>query len=362
MVTYQPRISGEGQTLKYAQGVGTLAVRDSDHELFMYPTFKMQGPSQPTFTIGYANSSAADVNFSADDIKAYFRGTQVPIYTYAERIDEIQSDKRGKQIALAILGGFAAGAAAYGVSHQTYTSNYSGAVVGRHGVTNFYGSNTLRVYDPASGILAGAVVGGATGLGIRQLEFNAQAQEEAANSILQANTVEPLRMVSGHVILKNCCDKYAGPNDVVRFEVTANSKTSVFEFVRTGPGGSFTPATSPAKVAQLSAQTPALAVPPNATIPPVAAKNNPAELVPVPVPAQAPPTKLAKAVPLQTPRLAGGQDGYSAEKLASSQGCSSQSVASLVAKGAGFESYSVTCTNGDAMAIRCEMGVCRVLR
>jgi hypothetical protein len=37
-------------------------------------------------------------------------------------------------------------------------------------------------------------------------------------------------------------------------------------------------------------------------------------------------------------------------------------VASLAAKGPGFETYSVACANGDALAIRCEFGNCRVLR
>ena len=37
-------------------------------------------------------------------------------------------------------------------------------------------------------------------------------------------------------------------------------------------------------------------------------------------------------------------------------------MAALAAKGPGFETYSVPCSNGDALAIRCEFGNCRVLR
>jgi hypothetical protein len=145
---------------------------------------------------------------------------------------EIQSEKHGKQVALAILGGLAAGAAAYGASHQTYQNNYSGFVAGRHGVTTFAGTNTVQVYDPMAGIVAGAALGGATGLGIRQLEFNAQNQEQAANALLQENTVDPLHMVMGEVMLRNCCDPRPGANDTLRFEVAANGATSVFEFQR----------------------------------------------------------------------------------------------------------------------------------
>ena len=67
----------------------------------------------------------------------------------------------------------------------------------------------------------------------------------------------------------------------------------------------------------------------------------------------------AAAVPTAPPT---GADGYSAERLALSQACHTQPRAQLVAKGPGFETYSLACSNGDALAIRCEFGNCRVLR
>jgi hypothetical protein len=72
--------------------------------------------------------------------------------------------------------------------------------------------------------------------------------------------------------------------------------------------------------------------------------------------------------PLPTPArkpeegLSGGQDGFSAERVAKTEACSSQPKAIMTAKGPGFESYSVACENGDALALRCEFGNCRVLR
>jgi hypothetical protein len=136
----------------------------------MYPTFRTQGATMPTFTIGYANNSGEATDFTPGNVKAFFRGQPVPIYTYTERIAEIQSEKQAKQVALAIVGGLAAGAAAYGASRQTYRSNYSGYTAGLRGIRTFAGMSTVRVYDPLAGI---AAVGGATGLGIRQLESNA---------------------------------------------------------------------------------------------------------------------------------------------------------------------------------------------
>ena len=203
----------------------------------------MQEMKGPTFTIGYANNTDAPVNFSTENIKAYFRGELVQVYTYTEKIAEIQSEKRGKQVLLAIAGGLAAGAAAYSASRQTYTNNYSGYVQSRGRVTAFAGSNTVRVYDPMSGILVGAAVGGATGLGIQQLEYNAQNQEQSAGSILQENTIDSRQMVVGNLILKDCCDPFSKPNETIRFEVTVNGKVSVFEFARI-TGGKVSPISS----------------------------------------------------------------------------------------------------------------------
>lgn len=77
-----------------------------------------------------------------------------------------------------------------------------------------------------------------------------------------------------------------------------------------------------------------------------------------PQPGAAPSVPVAPAAP---PRPSGA-DAYSAERLAREQACHAQPVAALAAKGPGFETYSVPCSNGDALAIRCEFGNCRVLR
>lgn len=39
-------------------------------------------------------------------------------------------------------------------------------------------------------------------------------------------------MVTGSIILRDCCDQFAKPGDTIRFEVMANGKTSTFEFAR----------------------------------------------------------------------------------------------------------------------------------
>lgn len=84
--------------------------------------------------------------------------------------------------------------------------------------------------------------------------------------------------------------------------------------------------------------------------------HGPVAAMPRPVPWRPAPTATPAA-----PRPI-GTDAFSAERLARSQSCSEQPMASLAAKGPGFETYSVACANGDALAIRCEFGNCRVLR
>lgn len=230
LVTYQPKDNGQ-QQLRYVQGVGSATVADTQSELFMYPTFKLQsGSSIPTFTLGYANHSIQPVTFSPDNIRAYFNNQPVPLYTYEDRVSEIRNEKIGKQVALAILGGIAAYQGAKAASHQTYTTSVQGAVWNRRGVTSFSGMSTTRVYDPMAGIAVGATVGAFTGIGLQQIEYNAQNEEMAANNMLQTTTVDPLYSTQGEVLLHKL-DPFS-KDSVLRFEVTIAGKVSVFEFNR----------------------------------------------------------------------------------------------------------------------------------
>jgi hypothetical protein len=93
--------------------------------------------------------------------------------------------------------------------------------------------------------------------------------------------------------------------------------------------------------------------------------DSPVNITLVPAQSAGSASLLAQAsapVTTQSSGLGTGQDRYQAEKYAKEQACSSQPRAVLNAKGAGFESYTVECSNGDALSIRCEMGGCRALR
>lgn len=57
-----------------------------------------------------------------------------------------------------------------------------------------------------------------------------------------------------------------------------------------------------------------------------------------------------------------GKFTYEAEQLAKSEQCAPSPTATLTASGAGFENFSIPCSNGDALAVRCEMGNCRSLK
>ncbi|WP_213959766.1 MULTISPECIES: hypothetical protein [unclassified Variovorax] len=88
------------------------------------------------------------------------------------------------------------------------------------------------------------------------------------------------------------------------------------------------------------------------TVAPATVRSGPTESAvtsPVPAPARAPVT-------------AQGTAGLYAERVARDLGCNMQPRSVLTAKGPGFESYTVACSDGDALAIRCEFGNCRALR
>ena len=57
-----------------------------------------------------------------------------------------------------------------------------------------------------------------------------------------------------------------------------------------------------------------------------------------------------------------GKFSYEAERLPEVRACLGGAGITTVAVGPGFESYSARCTNGDALAVRCEFGNCRVLK
>ena len=85
-------------------------------------------------------------------------------------------------------------------------------------------------------------------------------------------------------------------------------------------------------------------------------------------PAASPPSELQAPAPVSRPAMPptalpkSGVDSYTAERVARQSGCNSTALATLVAKGPGYENYSMQCTSGDMMMLRCEMGNCRVLK
>lgn len=57
-----------------------------------------------------------------------------------------------------------------------------------------------------------------------------------------------------------------------------------------------------------------------------------------------------------------GQYSYQTEHLVEAKSCSTAPHAILNGKGTGFESYTLSCDNGDVLAMRCDYGQCRVLK
>lgn len=94
---------------------------------------------------------------------------------------------------------------------------------------------------------------------------------------------------------------------------------------------------------------------------PVAIYNPPAESAALPV--QTSTTKSPASATAEPPAtIARGQYEYVVEKIAKSESCPPQKIVSLTAKGPGFEAYTVSCPDGESLAVRCDFGNCRALR
>lgn len=213
------------QTVEYDQGIGAITWETDGVVLTMYPTFSYQSPSDiPTFTLVVQNKTSRNIDFVPENIHAYFDEHDCHVYTLQERIGEIRSAATRKKIALAVLGGLAAGAAAYGASHQTTSYTSYGAV----GHRQYWGSGTIQTYDPASGILAGAAVGAVTGVGIHQIAREAGYEEQAAQAIFQHSTIRPGTTIVGQVILKPSSNKFG----TLKLDVPVDMAKSTFTFTK----------------------------------------------------------------------------------------------------------------------------------
>jgi hypothetical protein len=209
----------------YDQGIGAITWETDEAVLTMYPTFRLQSPSDiPTFTLMVQNKTDRNIDFAPGSIQAYLDGHDCHVYTLEERVGEIRSAAKRKQIALAVIGGLAAGAAAYGASHQTTTYSSYGQV-GHH---QFWSSGTIQTYDPAAGIFAGAAFGAATGVGIHQIAKAAGYEEQAAQAIFQHSTIRPGTTIVGQVMLKPASNQ----DGTLRLDVPVDTAQSTFMFAK----------------------------------------------------------------------------------------------------------------------------------
>jgi hypothetical protein len=222
LTSYAP---APNQTVEYDQGVGAITWETNETVLTLYPTFRFQSPSDiPTFTLMVQNKTNHNVDFDPEGIHAYLDDRECHVYTLEERVGEIRSAAKRKQIALAVVGGLAAGAAAYGASHQTATYTSYGYVGNRQ----FWTTGTMQVYDPAAGIFAGAAVGVATGVGIHQIARAAGYEEQAAQAIFQHSTIKPGTTIVGQVMLKRPPSQYG----TLRLDVPIDAARSTFMFTK----------------------------------------------------------------------------------------------------------------------------------
>jgi hypothetical protein len=213
------------QLAEYDQGVGSVRWETDEAVLTMYPTFQFQSPSDiPTFTLMVQNKTNHNIDFVPTSINAWLDERQCHVYTLEERISEIKSAAKRKQIALAVLGGVVAAGAGYAASHQTTTYSSYGTIGNRQ----FFSSGMIQTYDPASGIFAGAVVGAATGVGIHQIAREAGYEIQAAQAIFQHTTIRPGTTIVGQVMLKPSSNHFGN----LRLDVPVSTAQTTFTFTK----------------------------------------------------------------------------------------------------------------------------------
>jgi hypothetical protein len=210
---------------EYDQGVGSVRWETIDAVVTMYPTFQFQSPSDiPTFTLMVQNKSDHNIDFVPETINAWLDDRQCHVYTLQERISEIKSAAMRKKVALAVLGGIAAAGAGYAAAHQTTTYTGYGVVGNRQ----FFTSGTIQTYDPAAGILAGAAMGAATGVGIHQIAREAGYEIQAAQAIFQHSTIRPGTTIVGQVMLKPSSNHFGS----LRLDVPVSTAQTTFTFTK----------------------------------------------------------------------------------------------------------------------------------
>lgn len=96
---------------------------------------------------------------------------------------------------------------------------------------------------------------------------------------------------------------------------------------------------------------------------PVQATTAPSPSTPAVLPTQSlPATQISQPAAKTGEPLPTGQDSYNVERMSDVRACNSAPRAVPNSRGPGFENYTVTCSNGDVLIVRCEMGNCRVLK
>lgn len=81
-----------------------------------------------------------------------------------------------------------------------------------------------------------------------------------------------------------------------------------------------------------------------------------------PMPAPTGPVQVIAAAPSAPTRMQIGDNSHQVERMADVKFCNQAPTAYLAGKGAGVETYTVACSGGDVLTVRCEMSACRVLR
>jgi hypothetical protein len=231
----QPVQIGE-ESLRYNKGVPTVDLELKDGVVQVTPLELDHG--NLSFGIAVYNDSWRTVDFGVENIRASYEGAPVQVFTREDLQKKAKSRALWTSLAVAAIGGVAAGLAASQQDHYRATTVTPGGRVFR----SYYSAPS------AAGQYQSAAISAGTGVSIARVQ--GQLDETLANlrdEIVQRSTVDPGESYAGRIVMAKVTPTTFPAR--VELALTWNGETYPFAFQIARPG---TPAPTFAAVTRQS--------------------------------------------------------------------------------------------------------------
>lgn len=214
-VVVQPIQIGQ-ETVRFTQGVATLDLRQRQGAVQIQSAGLDHGGL--AFNIAVYNDGVMPVNIDIGNFRAIVGTVQTPVLTKDQLVNKAEKRAFWTQMAVAAVGGLAAGIAA------SQTTHYRSTTVSRRGVSRtYFSAPSVAGQFQAASITAG------TGASVYQIQERLDRTREAlGNDIVQMTTVNPGDSYAGRIVLQKISDKSLPQH--IQLTVVWNGETYPFAF------------------------------------------------------------------------------------------------------------------------------------